>query len=54
MTDEWKLIRVNGAFFDLMYWLERCEKKGHLENCYDLVEPWEKFDYEIVDEENNG
>ena len=41
-----KLILVDGSFDDLMYWLERCEDKGHLENCLDLVEPWENFSYE--------
>lgn len=46
--NEWKLVRVNEAFGDLMYWLERCERKGHLENCSDLIEPWEAFDYEYV------
>ena len=38
-----KLILVDSSFDDLMYWLERCESKGHLENCADLIEPWEKF-----------
>lgn len=40
-----KLIEVDArAFDDLMYWLERCESKGHLERCPDLIEPWEAFD----------
>ncbi len=26
----WKLIAVNAAFDDLMYWLDRCDDKGHL------------------------
>lgn len=40
-----KLIEVDAAAFDeLMYWLGRCADKGHLENCYDLVEPWANFD----------
>lgn len=39
-----KTIEVPKEEFDvLMYWLERCEDKGHLENCYDLVEPFAKF-----------
>jgi len=38
-----KLILVDSSFDDLIYWLERCESKGHLENCSDLIEPWEKF-----------
>jgi len=25
---------------DMEFWLDRCEDKGHLENCPDLVEPW--------------
>ncbi len=50
MTQQWKLVRVNAAFDDLMYWLERCERKGHLDNCADLIEPWEAFDYEHVEE----
>ena len=40
-----RLIAVDATFDDLMYWLERCERKGHLENCPDLIEPWEKFKY---------
>lgn len=40
-----KLIEVDAqAFDDLMYWLDRCAEKGHLENCYDLVDPWTIFD----------
>lgn len=45
LPEGWKLIAVNSAFDDLMFWLERCESKGHLEKCPDLVEPWERFDY---------
>lgn len=25
---------------EMEYWLNRCEDKGHLENCSDLLEPW--------------
>ena len=42
-----RLIVVDQSFDDLMYWLDRCEDKGHLENCPDLVEPWSAFQYEI-------
>jgi uncharacterized small protein (DUF1192 family) len=35
-------------FDDLMYWLARCEDKGHLENCADLIEPWEAFEYRYI------
>jgi hypothetical protein len=41
-----RLIVVDQSFDDLMYWLGRCEDKGHLENCHDLVEPWSAFQYE--------
>lgn len=44
-----RLIEVDSETFDdLMYWLDRCENKGHLENCYDLVEPWSKFSWKEV------
>lgn len=47
-----RLIEVDsGAFDDLMYWLDRCESKGHLENCYDLVEPWKNFSWKEVSED---
>jgi len=40
-----KLIEVDAqAFDDLMYWLDRCAEKGHLEKCGDLVDPWAIFD----------
>jgi hypothetical protein len=41
-----RLIVVDQSFDDLMYWLDRCEHKGHLENCPDLVEPYSAFQYE--------
>lgn len=41
-----RLIVVDQSFDDLMYWLDRCEHKGHLENCADLVEPYSAFQYE--------
>lgn len=45
----WKLVKVKAAEFDnLMYWLERCESKGHMEQCSDLIEPWYAFDYAEV------
>ena len=40
-----RLIIVDETFDELMYWLERCEDKGHLENCADLIEPWNNFQY---------
>ena len=45
LPDGKRLILVDGTFDDLMYWLDRCERKGHLGRCYDLVEPWVNFDY---------
>ena len=30
-------------FNELMIWLERCEEKGHLENCADLIQPFNEF-----------
>ena len=44
----WKLVAVNAGFDDLMYWLNRCDEKGHLENCSDLIEPWAAFDYRLL------
>jgi hypothetical protein len=41
-----RLIVVDQSFDELMYWLDRCEHKGHLENCPDLVEPYSAFQYE--------
>ena len=38
------LVAVRG-FDELIYWLERCSDKGHLENCPDLVQPWAEFDW---------
>ena len=46
LPDGKRLILVDGTFDELVYWLDRCEDKGHLENCYDLVEPWANFKYE--------
>lgn len=46
----WKLVAVNERFDDLMFWLDRCSSKGHLDNCSDLVEPWENFEYELIEQ----
>jgi hypothetical protein len=43
----WSLIAVTG-FDELMYWMQRCEEKGHLENCPDLIEPYQAFDYQPI------
>jgi len=48
VPEGWKLVAVNPAFDDLMFWLDRCERKGHLENCSDLCEPWSMFEYEHI------
>lgn len=40
-----RLIMVDETFDELMYWLDRCEDKGHLENCPDLIEPYGNFQY---------
>jgi hypothetical protein len=40
-----RLIMVDETFDDLMYWLDRCDEKGHLENCSDLIGPWSNFSY---------
>lgn len=45
VPEGWKMIFVNDAFADLMFWLDRCADKGHLENCQDLIEPYERFEY---------
>ena len=47
IPEGWSLVAVKG-FDDLMYWLDRCESKGHLENCPDLIEPYHAFDYRPV------
>lgn len=39
-----EVVFVKG-FGELMYWLDRCSDKGHLENCADLIEPYEAFDW---------
>ena len=49
VPDGWKLVAVNGSFSDLMYYLDRASVKGYLDRLYDLVEPWEAFDYEYLD-----
>ena len=49
IPEGFSLVAVKG-FHDLIYWLDRCERKGHLENCPDLVEPYESFDYRIIDD----
>jgi hypothetical protein len=43
-----RLIMVDETFDELMYWLERCDEKGHLENCSDLIGPWSNFSYTNV------
>ena len=47
LEEGFTLVAVKG-FDDLMYWLDRCESKGHLENCSDLIEPWANFDYRAI------
>jgi len=47
VPEGWQLIAVSG-FDELMYWLDRCDNKGHLDNCADLIEPWANFKYEYV------
>ena len=42
-----KLVAVRG-FDELVYWLERCDDKGHLENCPNLVQPWAEFDWREI------
>ena len=43
---------VPKAEFDrLMYWLDRCERKGHLDNCADLIEPYCDFCAAITETE---
>lgn len=55
MSEKDTLIRVNwGEFHDLMFWLERCSDRGHLDNCYDLVAPWNNFQgYEVVEDRDH-
>ena len=49
VPDGWKLVSVNASFSDLMYYLDRASVKGYLDRLYDLVEPWETFDYEYIE-----
>ena len=46
LPDGKRLILVDGTFDELVYWLDRCDSKGHLERCGDLEEPWANFKYE--------
>jgi hypothetical protein len=48
IPEGFSLVAVRG-FDELMYWLNRCERKGYLENCPDLIEPYEAFDYRTID-----
>jgi hypothetical protein len=48
IPEGFSLIAVKG-FDELMCWLDRCEDKGHLENCPDLIEPYKAFDYRTID-----
>ena len=48
IPEGFSLVAVKG-FDELMLWLDRCEYKGHLENCPDLIEPYEAFDYRTID-----
>jgi hypothetical protein len=48
IPEGFSLVAVKG-FDELMYWLDRCERKGHLENCPDLIEPYAAFDYRTID-----
>lgn len=48
VPEGWTIVAVNAAFADLMYWLERCDNKGHLENCSDLIEPWAAFQWQAA------
>jgi hypothetical protein len=47
VPDGFRIVAVKG-FDDLIFWLDRCERKGHLDNCFDLVEPWGKFEWQEV------
>lgn len=40
----WRYEDVPSAEFDdLMFWLDRCDDKGHLDNCPDLIVPMAAF-----------
>lgn len=45
LPEGWRYIAVDSSFDDLVFWLDRCSTKGHLDNCYDLIEPWKNFNY---------
>jgi hypothetical protein len=48
LPDGFQLVAVKG-FDDLVYWLDRCADKGHLEQCSDLIEPWAAFEFRRLD-----
>lgn len=39
---------------ELQYYLDRCYDKGHLEQCFDLVEPLEALNAAIAARASNG
>jgi hypothetical protein len=47
VPEGFSLVAVKGLD-ELVFWLDRCEYKGHLENCPDLVEPYENFEYREI------
>ena len=49
IKEGYRLVAVNEAFSELMHYPQRAEDKGNLDRLYYLVEPWEAFDYEYVD-----
>lgn len=40
---DWCELVPSKEFGELMYWLDRCDDKGHLDNCSDLIEPLAAF-----------
>ena len=53
VPEGYKLVAVKG-FDDLMFWLERCDYKGHLQNCPDLIDPWNAFDYQLISSQGDS
>lgn len=47
IPDGYKLVAVKGLD-ELVYWLDRCKDKGHIENCADLIDPWDAFEFRRI------
>ena len=46
-TPEGMVLVPSKEFNELIHWLDRCDDKGHLDNCPDLIEPLADFNKAI-------